>query len=159
LGTVYKMWSDGGIYALHSFGDPTSNPGDPVSPPTGGAHLLSLALNPTTVLGGQVSVGTVTLDSPAPASGAVIALSSDSPAAVVYSRVVVLAGQTSATFNVTSTPVVATTIAHITATFNGGSLTASLTVNPPSLISLTLNPIKVINGANSSGVVSLNGPA
>src|SRR5437016_5512924 len=61
--------------------------------------LSSLALNPTTVTGGNSSTGTVTLGGPAPAGGAQIALSSSNTGvASVPSSVAIPAGTTSATF-------------------------------------------------------------
>ncbi|HEY3108188.1 MAG TPA: hypothetical protein VGL23_05515, partial [Chloroflexota bacterium] len=63
--------------------------------------LSSLSLNPTTVTGGQSSQGTVTLASPAPAGGVVVALSSSNSAvATVPASVGVPAGAASASFTV-----------------------------------------------------------
>ncbi len=57
--------------------------------------LSSLALNPTSVAGGNSSTGTVTLSGPAPAGGAQVALSSsNTAAATVPSSVTVPAGAT-----------------------------------------------------------------
>ena len=44
--------------------------------PAGPAALAGVAMNPATMIFGSVSTGTVTLTAPAPAGGAVIALSS-----------------------------------------------------------------------------------
>jgi fibronectin type 3 domain-containing protein len=65
--------------------------------------LVSLALNPTTVTAPNPSTGTVTLSGPAPAGGLTITLtSSDTRKARVPQTVTVAAGQSSATFTVTT---------------------------------------------------------
>jgi len=65
--------------------------------------LVSLALNPTTVTAPTPSTGTVSLSGPAPASGLTITLtSSDTRKARVPATVTVPAGQSTATFTVTT---------------------------------------------------------
>lgn len=65
--------------------------------------LTSLALNPTTVTAPAKSTGTVTLSGPAPAGGLAVTLtSSDTRKATVPSTVTVAAGQSTATFTVTT---------------------------------------------------------
>jgi len=131
----------------------------PPPPPT----LSSVALNPTSVRGGNSSTGTVTLSGAAPAGGAPVALSSsNTTAARVPSSVTVAAGATSATFTVSTTAVAAVTTVTISASYGGVTQTASLSVTPPPLptvSSLTLNPTSVIGGASSTGTVTLSGPA
>ena len=96
--------------------------------------LASLSLNPTTATGGQSSQGTVTLSSPAPAGGVVVALSStDTSAAQVPASVTVPAGVTSATFTVTTTPTPGVgTFSEISASAGGITRFATLNVNPGS---------------------------
>ena len=104
--------------------------------------LTSLALNPTSVVGGSAtSTGTVTLNGYAPASGAVVTLSSgNTSAATVQASVTVAANATSATFTVTTLSVSSASSAVITATFNGSSKTATLTVTPaPSFTPVRIN--------------------
>jgi hypothetical protein len=129
---------------------PTATPGS--------VGVSSLSLNPTTVVGSGVnSIGTVTLNGQAP-SDVSVALTSSTSAATVPSAVTVPAGSTSATFTVTSQQVTSPT-SVITATLNGSSAQATLTVNPVAtgLTSLTLNPASIVGGANSTGTVTLNG--
>src|SRR5262249_56556369 len=58
-----------------------------------GLQLSTLTLNPTTVVAGDLSVGTVTLTGPAPAGGAVGPLSSGDPAgASIPARATIGAG-------------------------------------------------------------------
>ena len=135
------------------------------SPPPS-ATLSSLTLSPTSVVGGaQSSTGTVTLNGPAPAAGAQVALASDNGSASVPSSVTVSSGATSATFTVTTTPVTVSTSVSISATYGGANKSATLTVTPapepvPTVSSLTLNPSSVVGGVQSStGTVTLSGPA
>jgi hypothetical protein len=96
----------------------------PPPPPT----LASLRLDPANVFGGQSSTGTVTLTGPAPAGGAQVFLSSSDGAARVPSSVTVPAGTTSATFTVNTSFVLISTSATISATYNGTTRTATLSV-------------------------------
>jgi len=99
----------------------------PAPPPP--ATLSSLTLNPASVIGGlQTSTGTVTLSAPAPAGGAAVALSSSNGAARVPSSVFVPAGATSATFTVNTSIVLFSTSATISASYNGTTRTAGLSV-------------------------------
>jgi hypothetical protein len=133
-----------------------SVPSEPLLP-----SASSLMLNPTSVTGGtQSPTGTVTLSEPAPTAGAQVMLSSSNAAASVPSSVTVPAGSTSATFTVSTSPVAASTVAYIFASYDGVSPSASLTVTPPTVSSLTLNPTSVVGGVQSStGTVTLTGPA
>ncbi len=122
------------------------------------AGISSLSLNPSSVAGGGASTGTVTLASPAPTGGAVIALSSNSAAAIVPASVTVPAGSNSRTFAISTIPVPATTAVTITASYNG-SVSAGLMVTAPVLSSLTLNPNSVIGGGASTGTATLTSAA
>ncbi len=128
--------------------------------------LTSVALNPTSVTGGNSSTGTVTLSGPAPSGGVQVTLaSSNTAAASVPSSVTVAAGASSASFTVSTSAVAASTAVTISATYSGATKSASLTVTPappppPTLSSLSLNPTSVVGGVQSStGTVRLSGPA
>jgi hypothetical protein len=128
--------------------------------------LSSLALNPTSVVGGNASTGAVTLSGPAPTGGAQVTLSSsNTTVARVPASVTVAAGATSATFTVSTSAVAASTAVTISGAYGGVSRTASLTVQPvpppaPTLTSLTLNPTSVVGGLQpSTGTVTLSAPA
>ena len=89
----------------------------------------SLTLNPSTVTGGSSSTGTVTLSGPAPPGGAVIALtSSGTSAATVPPSVTVAAGTSSAHFTVATKTASSTTSATISASYNGSSKSATLSI-------------------------------
>ena len=94
------------------------------------ASLSTVAVSPTSVVGGASSTGTVTLTAAAPAGGAVVTLTSSNVAATVPASATIAAGATSATFPVTTSTVATTTSVTLTATYGAVSRTATLTVNP-----------------------------
>jgi hypothetical protein len=90
------------------------------------AVLSSLILNPTTVVGGSSSVGTVTLNK-VTASAVVVSLTSSKPAkASVPASVTVPAGASSASFNITTAPTNKKISASITASYGGVKKSATL---------------------------------
>jgi hypothetical protein len=94
--------------------------------------LSSIALSPTSLVGGGSSTGTVTLTSAAPSGGLVVSLSSSAPAASVPATVTVAGGSTSADFAVSTAEVGTSTSVTITASAGGVTRTATLTVDPAS---------------------------
>src|SRR5882762_9648654 len=99
----------------------------PAPPPP--VTLASLALSPSSVVGGlESSTGTVTLTGPAPVGGAQVSLSSSNGAASVPSSVLVPAGATNATFRVSTSVVLVSTSAAISASYNGTTQTKTLTI-------------------------------
>jgi len=132
----------------------------PVTPTPLLPSASSVTLNPTSVAGGNSSTGTVTLSGPAPAAGAQVTLSSNNAAASVPSSMTISAGSTSGSFTIGTRPVASSTVATIFASYDGVTPSASLSVTPPTVSSLTLNPPTVVGGAQSStGTVTLSGPA
>jgi trimeric autotransporter adhesin len=97
--------------------------------PVGAAQLSALTIYPSQVSGGSSTTGTVTLSAPAPLNGVSVSLRSGSIlAAQAPFSVNVPAGRTSATFNITTSHVTFSTAVTITATANGSSQIATLTV-------------------------------
>ena len=125
-----------------------------VNPPA----LTTLALNPTSVVGGSQSTGTVTLTGVA-AANTNVALSSNRAAVIVPSNVLVAAGTQSVSFVINTAPVTANTSASISATYNSVTRSATLTVLAPPARALTLSPPSVPVGTPSTGTVTLTGPA
>lgn len=133
-------------------------------PPT---PKLTLTVSPNQLLGGLTARGTVTLvGNVAPTGGMVIQLASSDSAATVPATVTIPAGETSASFDIPTTVVLAQRVATLTATGNGGSATATLTILPAPCvesaslvqsISFATNPI--IGGREVKGTVTLTGPA
>ena len=121
--------------------------------------LSSLTVNPTSVVGGNSSTGTVTLTGAA-AANIVVTLSSNSASATVPPSVTVPQGATTASFSIGTKPVASSTVANISAAFNGVTKTAALTITPtPALSALSLNPSTVAGGNPSTGTVTLSGAA
>jgi len=122
--------------------------------------VSSVALNPTSTVGGNASTGTVTLTGAAPSGGAVISLSSNNTAAAtVATSVTIPAGSTSITFPVNTSGVASPQSASISASYNGSSKSGVLNVTPAAIFSLTLSPTSVPGGTSSTATVSLNGIA
>ena len=130
-----------------------------VTPPA--AALSTLTTNVSAATGGVAVTGTVTLTRAAPTGGAVVTLASSSTTiGTVPASVTVPAGATTATFTITTRAVTAASTLTITGTYLGVAKTVSITVNPIRLVStLTLNPTSVKGGTNSTGTVTLTGPA
>jgi hypothetical protein len=129
---------------------------------TNGVSAASLTLNPTIVVGGTSSQGTITLSGLAPTGGATVTLTSSNIAAAhVPTSIVVPAADASAKFTITTTAVASSTISTISASFGGTTRAASLTVahGTPTVASVTLNPASVVGGSSSQGTVRLSGPA
>ena len=119
----------------------------------------SLHLDPDVVTGGSYSTATVTLDSPAPAGGLTVNLSSSLAAATVPATVTVAAGKTGATFTVNTAPVSATVSATIKAAAGSSSKSENLVIVLPKIKSFTVTPNPVIGGQTAVGEIILTGPA
>jgi hypothetical protein len=88
--------------------------------------LLSLTLNPNSIVGGSAVTGIVSLDHPAPGNGIVVGLSSNSGSARVPSAMIIAGGQTQATFPIQTATVPNTTSVIISAGVAGITRTAPL---------------------------------
>jgi hypothetical protein len=124
--------------------------------------LTSVTVNPSSVVGGQSAMGTVTLTSAAPAGGAAVNLSSANSVASVPPSVTVVAGATAANFPVTTRSVTATTTLSISAAYDGVSKSTSFAVNPQptaTLSGISLNPKSLRGGMTSMGTITLTAPA
>ena len=130
------------------------------APPAPAATLDTVSLSPASVQGGSSSSATVTLTANAPAGGAVVSFSSSNTAvATVPASMTVPEGVNSrVVVNFVSTsPVSATATSVISATYNGVTRSATLTVTPPpppqpggDLASITLSPSTVQTGTTST---------
>lgn len=119
------------------------------------ASLSSIAITPTSVVGGQSATGTINLSSVAGPAGDVVKLSSNDSEVVLPATVTVPAAKTLVTFTAQTTPVSANAVATIRATFGTTSQTASLTLKLPAIALLDLNPTSVVGGASSEATVYL----
>ena len=121
--------------------------------------VAALDVTPSTVIGGNSSVGTVTLTSKAAPGGYVVALSSDNPAITVPAEVTVAAGETTATFPVDYDVVADDSNGVVTAQLNGSSKTSNVTVKAANITSLGLSKTSTAGGNDVTGTVMLDGMA
>jgi hypothetical protein len=97
--------------------------------PTIAATLSSLTLSRSTVQSGGSSSGRVALTGPAPAGGALVALTSSAPSLVrVPTGVTVKAGDTAAVFQITTGHTSRDVAATLSASYGSAVATAGLTV-------------------------------
>lgn len=97
----------------------------------------SVAVSPQSVTGGTAVTGMVSLTGPAPTGGFVVPLASSLEAAAVPQSTTVAAGQTTATFQIATTPVPKNTPVTIFAGQGAAAKTATLTVNEPAVVSIS----------------------
>ncbi|HYY57120.1 MAG TPA: hypothetical protein VE842_07275, partial [Pyrinomonadaceae bacterium] len=122
-------------------------------------NLSALALNPTSVIGGYTSQGTITLDSPAPPLGSVIKLSDNLASTTLPASITIPSGGKTATFSITTKSVTAAQNGTVTASFRGVNKTAAFSVQPITLTLLNLNTSTIGGGGTVTGGVTLNSPA
>lgn len=123
---------------------------------------IALALAPNPVAAGTAVTGTVTLGNPAPLAGATVNLRSSSLAVTLPAFLTIAAGQTTASFTITTTSIASgQSSVTITASYAGDSQTATLTVNAGSVVlsSLAIAPTTIQGGGVAAGTVTLTGPA
>lgn len=121
--------------------------------------LKGLTVAPNAIVGGGTAQGTVTIDVEAPPGGVRVNLKSDNRVATPPPYVLVPSGQTSVGFTIRTSSTQAPNLADITATYSGTTQSATLSVNPPGILSLTVNPTSVPGGTPSTGTVTLGAPA
>ncbi len=121
--------------------------------------LTSISLTPPTVTGGASTNLTVTLNGPAPTGGLVIDLSAPSKAVTVPSAVTVLAPNASRTVSIPTNAVSAGVSFDITASRGAVERSATLTVAPATIQSLTLTDNEIVGGGLVKGRVTLSGKA
>jgi hypothetical protein len=123
--------------------------------------LKSFTISPATISGGAQPQGIVMLNGQAPAGGAVVSLSSNSPMVSPPASVTVAPGSFSASFPIPTSRVTANTTATVTASYNGAASQAQVTLTPqqpPS--SLTLSPTSTTGtGGGSFATVTIASPS
>ena len=92
------------------------------------SKITSVTLNPSSVVGGNATTGTVALSVAAPSAGVVVAISSSSGCAVVPTTVVVQGGALTATFSIGTVAVTTNTSATISTSLGTSSQSVNLTV-------------------------------
>lgn len=127
------------------------------------ASVASIAVNPPSVTGGASSQATVTIAAPAPASGLNVVLSSSDPAVVSAPQsLAIAAGQTTASAAVPTSAVSQTTSVTISASYNGSTAGANLSVlpaNASSSFTVSLQPatVTVQQGQSGSSTITTKG--
>ncbi len=107
---------------------------------------VSLSVAPYSVFGGDSATGTVFIPTPAPAGGAVVALTSSAAAATVPATVTVPAGQTSATFTVSAANILTAAQVVIAASYAGSNQESLLSIVPGAL-NMSIAPTAVVGGS------------
>ena len=134
----------------------------------GAAVPLTLSLQPAVVVGGNQTTATITLSAAAPAGGIEITLRSlnsevarfgGAIAAIGTSQLKIPEGSVSATFPVRTLGVNVRTDVTLQALSVGSVASATVTVDPASVRTLTITPSKLIGGDSATGTASLDGIA
>ncbi len=120
-------------YRVHSsdvFGDATVS-GDFTFTTAALPVITSIELNPSTVVGGNLTQGTVTLNGPAPIFGTVVELwSSDTSVTAIPATVTIPVGASSASFTINTFVVTRRKNVRIRASYQGTTKQGRLTVTP-----------------------------
>jgi len=90
--------------------------------------VSAVSMNPTTVVAGNSSTGTVTLNGPAPSGGALVGISSTSSFVQVPSTITIAQGQTTGTFTATTTVFTAGSVSAQISAAKGDTVQTTLTV-------------------------------
>lgn len=121
---------------------------------------LWLAIQDNQLLGSRTANAIVKLIGPPPAQPTEVTLSSSNPSvAAVPAQLLLAAGENTATFLITSTPVPASSTIGITARAGNQSVASSLVVLPPQLSTFRVQPAALRGGETATGTVELTGPA
>lgn len=122
------------------------------------ASLDLLWVNPTAVVGGNPSMGSVRLKGKAPSGGALVSLHTSHPTVANHAASTLVShGASVKQFPVSTFGVNATTVATISATYRSVTRTATIQVRAAALASLSLTPSSVQGGTPLSGTVTMSG--
>lgn len=122
--------------------------------------LKSISMNAGTISGGAQVGAIAMLNGQAPAGGAVVDFSSDSPAAMPPALATIPAGASSVSIAIPTNQVSANTVANISATWNGASVQSPLTITPQGQpASIALSPASVSGSAGSFATVTMAAPS
>jgi hypothetical protein len=118
--------------------------------------LKAIMITPGTISGGAHAGAVAMLNGQAPTGGAVVDLSSDSPAAIPPALVTILAGNSSVSISIPTNQVSANTLANISGSWNGASVQSPLTITPQGQpASIALSPASVTGSAGSFATVTM----
>ena len=124
--------------------------------------LTPLVLSPSIVDGGNGSTGVVTLNVPAPPSGATVALTSSDPSVTVPANVVIPSGSLTGTFAIGTSVGTTEKMVTLTATYHG-AVSQTLDVKPtvPTTSgpnTMTISPDNLVGGFSAVGTVYFGKP-
>ena len=118
--------------------------------------LKSITMNASTISGGAQVGAIAMLNGQAPAGGAVVDFSSDSPSAMPPALATIPAGDSSVSISIPTNQVAASTVANISATWNGTTVQSPLTITPQGQpASIALSPASVTGQAGSFATVTM----
>ena len=118
--------------------------------------LKAITLNAGTISGGAQVGAIAMLNGQAPAGGAVVDFSSDSPSAMPPTLATIPAGDSSVSISIPTNQVAANTVANISATWNGTTVQSPLTITPQGQpASIALSPASVTGQAGSFATVTM----
>ena len=124
------------------------------------SSLKSISVNAPSISGGAQVGAIAMLNGQAPAGGAVVDFSSDSPAAMPPAVATIPAGSSSVSISIPTNQVSANTLATISATWNGATVQSPLTITPQGQpASIALNPTSVTGSAGSFATVTMASPS
>ena len=122
--------------------------------------LYAFTVDPTTVIGGRATTGTVNISGPAPTDGIWVGLTSSVPSAATPPEgVTVASGATREMFSIVTHAVNTPVNVSISATRGAYTKSAVLTVNPAALVLITPSVTSVAAGKSFTVTVLLNGPS
>jgi hypothetical protein len=122
--------------------------------------LKSISMNAPTISGGAQVGAIAMLNGQAPAGGALVDFSSDSPSAMPPALATIPAGSSSVSISIPTNQVSANTLANISATWNGASVQSPLTITPQGQpASIVLSPASVSGTSGTSATVTIVAPA
>ena len=131
-----------------------------VNPAAVAPALVSVALGAPQILGGESTTFTITLSAVAPQGGLAVGLSStNAGAAAIPPSVTVPAGSSSAQVGIATSAVGSATPVSLAATLSSVTRQATLTLTPPAVSALAVNPSSVQGGTGANCTLTLNGRA
>ena len=116
-----------------------------------------LTCSPTSLTSGNSAVCTVTLSRAAATGGAAVSLTSNNPVLAVAANVTIPAGSTTGSFSATAGAVLSNSTAIVTASLNGRSQSASISLGTATVVSqLSCAPSSLASGTFATCTVTLS---
>lgn len=143
------------VTVLPSTGDALAYSGSCTTPGT----LSSISISNPDIVGGTSDSGAVFITA-APSNSLTIPVTSNSPYVTVTSPAVIN-NSANGSYSITTQPVATKTIATLSASYNGGSKSVTLTLLPPTLVSQSVGPYSnpLTLGKTVQYTVTISSPA